>query len=159
MSESLDVIDIFLQPGEYFAGDASFRVRTLLGSCVSIVLWHPRTRVGAMSHFLLPARPRGALPDGRYGDDAMVLMLTELKLHGVRGRDCEAKIFGGGDMFPHQWRDGPSIGERNGAAARELLAGYRIPVASESLFGAGHRQIIFEIASGDVWVRQTEAAA
>ncbi|MFP5393529.1 MAG: chemotaxis protein CheD, partial [Gammaproteobacteria bacterium] len=127
-----EAIDIFLQPGEYFAGDRGFRVRTLLGSCVSITLWHPRLRVGAMSHFLLPARPGGARPDGRYGDDALLLMLNELRAHGVAARDCEAKVFGGGDMFPARLREGPSIGQRNGAAARALLAASGIAVVSDS---------------------------
>jgi hypothetical protein len=35
------VIDIFLMPGDVFVGDEQYRVRTLLGSCVSVTLWHP----------------------------------------------------------------------------------------------------------------------
>ena len=52
-------VDVFLQPGEYVVGDAALRVRTMLGSCVSVTLWSPARRVGAMSHFLLASR--GAL--------------------------------------------------------------------------------------------------
>lgn len=152
-------LDIFLQPGEYFAGDASFRVRTLLGSCVSITLWHPRLHVGAMSHFLLPGMGGGNQPDGRYAADAMELMIDGLREMGARAKDCEAKIFGGGDMFPKQRRHGPAIGHQNGAAARELLVRYAIPLVSQSLFGSGHRQVVFDIASGDVWARQIEKAA
>ena len=48
------VTNIFLLPGEHFTGDARHRISTLLGSCVSITLWHPQLQVGAMSHFLLP---------------------------------------------------------------------------------------------------------
>ncbi len=157
--DSGDVIDIFLQPGDYFVGDASFRIRTLLGSCVSITLWQPRLRIGAMSHFLLPERGNGQSPDARYGEDALALMLADLRPYGVRGSECEAKIFGGGDMFPGRARKGPGIGEKNGAAARSLLARHAIPVVSESLFGNGHRQILFDIASGDVWSRQLEKAS
>ena len=46
------------------------------------------------------------------------------------------------------------IGQKNGEAARSLLAEHGIPIVSESLFGAGHRQVVFDIATGDVWVRQ-----
>ncbi len=156
--ENSDVIDIFLNPGDYFVGDASFRVRTLLGSCVSITLWHPRSAVGAMSHFLLPGRSPNGEPDARYAEDALALMLAELRGCGVRGSECEAKIFGGGDMFPGQRRSGLSIGQQNGAAARALLEAHTIRVASQCLYGAGHRQIMFEIASGDVWSRQIDKA-
>ncbi len=42
-----NLIDVFLQPGEHFVGDADCRIRTLLGSCVSITLWHATRRLGA----------------------------------------------------------------------------------------------------------------
>jgi chemotaxis protein CheD len=151
------IVEHVLGPGEFAVGDAGTRMRTLLGSCVSIVLWHARWRVGAMSHFLLAARGsarRGEL-DARYGDEALTLMASGLARHGVAPADCEAKIFGGGNMFPDQPHTASlQVGRRNGEAARKLLLAWGIPVASENLFGVGHRQIVFEVATGDVWVRQ-----
>ena len=142
--------DVMLRPGEYAVGGAESQMRTLLGSCVSITLWHPRLRVGAMSHFLLAERPSAdasAAPrhDARYGQDALHLMLDHLARVRVTGSECEAKIFGA-----------IGVGRRNGEAARQLLLDRGIPVISESLFGNGHRQIIFHPASGDVWVRQVQ---
>jgi len=151
--------EIFLQPGEYYVGDASHRIRTLLGSCVSITIWHPRMRIGAMSHFLLPTRgaARPSSPDGRYGDEALWLMLKALALRGVPQTQCQAKIFGGGNMFPHHApQDQINVGMKNGLTARLLLNSCGIPVVSESLFGIGHRTIIFDINSGNVWSRQSE---
>jgi chemotaxis protein CheD len=46
------------------------------------------------------------------------------------------------------------VGQRNGEAARQLLAQEGIEVVTESLFGVGHRQIIFNVSNGDVWSRQ-----
>jgi len=72
-------------------------------------------------------------------------------------RECEAKVFGGGTMFPSiEAGRQAGIGHRNGVAAEKLLAEYGIPVVSESLFGTGHRHILFDVATGDVWVRQGE---
>lgn len=154
-------IDLFLQPGEYFVGNADYRVRTLLGSCVSITLWHPESRIGAMSHFLLSARGAGVSSalDARYGEEALSLMLHELEQAGVPAIACQAKIFGGGNMFPRQTKnDALHIGRKNGETARRLLRFHGIDVVSESLYGIGHRQIIFDIGSGDVWVRQVKPA-
>ena len=155
-------IDVMLQPGQYFVGDASHCIRTVLGSCVSITLWHPARRVGAMSHFLLPHRglaQRSGPLDARYGEEALQLMLQRLRgEHGVAPRECEAKVFGGGDMFAlGEAHAQVSIGRRNGEAARRLLRAHGIPVRSESLFGKGHRQICFEVGSGAVWVRVAAA--
>ena len=163
-----NLMDIFLQPGELFVGDASFQIRTILGSCVSITLWHPQLRVGGMSHFLLPTRgvPRGnAELDGRYGDEALELMFRDLRAAGAHPLVCEAKIFGGGNMFPGnqhargQQARGLSVGKRNGEAARELLRQHGIGVVTESLFGVGHRQIIFDVSKGDVWSRQVRPSS
>jgi chemotaxis protein CheD len=152
-------IEIFLQPGEFYVGDAGYRIRTLLGSCVSITLWHPVLRVGAMSHFLLSDRNdrKKIALDGHYGSEAMWLMLRELVRADVNPAECEAKVFGGGNMFPKQRRSTTlNVGEKNGEAARSWLRDYGIRKVSEDLFGAGHRQLIFDIASGDVWVNQVE---
>jgi chemotaxis protein CheD len=158
-----DLIDIFLQPGELFVGDQNYQIRTILGSCVSITLWHGLSRMGGMSHFLLPRRGStepGAELDGHYGDEALQLMLDELMKYGVRAHDCEAKIFGGGNMFPDHVRPGAQlVGQRNGEAARELLQARGIPLVCESLFGNGHRQIIFDVSNGDVWSRQVTPSA
>lgn len=168
MAHLKNLLDIFLQPGELFVADAGFQIRTILGSCVSITLWHPLARVGGLSHFLLPTRGGAALPhelDGRYGDEALALMFKDLKAAGVNPGQCEAKIFGGGNMFPgNQHARGRhaialAVGKRNGEAARELLRLHNIAVVSESLFGIGHRQIIFDVRNGDVWSKQVRPSA
>jgi len=162
------LIDIFLNPGELFVGDAGFQIRTILGSCVSITLWHPMSRVGGMSHFLLPTRGTAPGPeglDGRYGDEALELMIKDLKAAGVNPALCEAKVFGGGNMFPGnchargQHEKGLEVGRRNGDAAHALLKQHGIHLVSESLFGIGHRQVIFDVRTGDVWSRQVRPSS
>jgi len=116
-----------------------------------------------MSHFLLAERAQGTAADpldGRYGNEALALMLRQLAAFGVAPTDCEAKLFGGGDMFPQQQRGQPQhVGRRNGDAAQALLAAHGIRLVSHSLFGAGHRKIMFDIATGDVWARHNEGEA
>lgn len=153
------MVDVFLKPGDHFVGDAACRVRTLLGSCVSIVLWSGRRRMGAMSHFMLPGAAPDGECDGRYGADALALMLAGLQARGVHAAELQAKVFGGGDMFGSTVGLHTGIGARNGMAARALLARSGIPVTAESLFGEGHRQVLFDVASGDVWARQVAAQA
>jgi chemotaxis protein CheD len=152
------LIEVFLQPGDLFVANSDYQIRTILGSCVSITLWHPLARMGGMSHFLLPTRGgvgSGQDLDGRYGDEALQQMIRELNQAGVAATGCQAKIFGGGNMFPdHSHAGAINVGQRNGEAARTLLSSHGIPIVSESLFGVGHRQIIFDISKGDVWANQ-----
>jgi len=160
MTQIDNLLDIFLQPGELFVADSGYQIRTILGSCVSITLWHPETGLGGMSHFLLPTRGKHVKHhemDGRYGDEALQLMISDLRARGVEPQECQAKIFGGGNMFPGmKHAAGIKVGHRNGLAARAMLRQSGIQVVTESLFGVGHRQIIFDLSRGDVWARQVK---
>jgi chemotaxis protein CheD len=160
MAQIDNLLDVFLQPGELFVADSGYQIRTILGSCVSITLWHAETGLGGMSHFLLPSRGKKVKHDefdGRYGDEALELMMIDLRARGVEPRECQAKIFGGGNMFPGMGHaSGIKVGHRNGLAARDMLRAREINVVTESLFGIGHRQIIFDLSRGDVWSRQVK---
>lgn len=156
-------IDIFLQPGEFYFGDAGTRVRTLLGSCVSIVMWHPRRKLGGMCHYLLPAsvpQHREEAP-GRYAAGAVALFTKEIRRTRTQPGEYTVKLFGGGRMFHRprkQSSDLLDIGERNVAAGRQLLteAGFR--VHAEHVAGRGHRSLMFDIGTGEVWLRHVPAA-
>lgn len=154
-------IEIYLLPGEiHFAGENT-RIHTVLGSCVSISLWHPLKRSGGMCHFMLPSRGKagnGAL-DGRYADEAVQLLLRGIERIDVLPAACQVKLFGGGNMFqaklPEKALD---IATENIAAARRLLdkAGFRIQ--AEDVGGRGHRRVIFDLSDGNVWVRHEETS-
>lgn len=149
-------IDIFLQPGEVYFGDRGTRIRTVLGSCVSITFWHPRLLLGGMCHYMLPGRNGCAdrERDGRYADEAIELLIDEMRTAGTRPRDYQTKIFGGGRMFSFAAGKGVlDIGNRNIETARRLLRDHGLEPAGEHLAGIGHRSIVFDVASGDVWVR------
>lgn len=153
------IIEIFLQPGECWFGDEHTRIRTLLGSCVAVTLWHPRLRLGGMCHYMLPTRtrPRGATEslDGRYADEALEILRAQVETAGTRLRDYQMKLFGGGRMFASS-PNVVSVPERNIVSARALAAMYGMHISAEHLGGGGHRQIVFELWSGGVWVRHHE---
>jgi len=159
------VLEIYLQPGELWFGDRNTRVRTLLGSCVALTLWHPQHLIGGMCHFMLPGRAgKQAQPlDGRYADEAVDLLLAEIRKNGTQSADYEAKLFGGGCMFHHPFCDGVAcvgqVPDRNIAAARALVARHGFRFKAEHIGGQGHRQLIFDIWSGQAWMKHTPLPA
>lgn len=154
MTELGSGIEIFLHPGDWYFGDQHTRIRTTLGSCVAVTLWHPVLKLGGMCHFLLPESNRadGQL-DPRYGTDALELMMKEIRRHKSDAADYEAKLFGGARMgaLGTEWS---SVAERNRRKALELVDKYRLRLVAQSLGGNDYRQLILNIADGDVWVRQ-----
>jgi chemotaxis protein CheD len=150
------VIDIFLRPGELYFGDQDTRIRTVLGSCVAITLWNPLRRIGGMCHFMLPTRgtKHGQHLDGRYGDEAMHLLLKEIKRARSAPGEYEAKVFGGGNMFPGTRHHSMlHVGRRNIETGLRCLQHHKFRIKARHLAGHGHRNIVFDLWSGDVWVK------
>jgi chemotaxis protein CheD len=154
----MTLLDIFLHPGDYYFADRHTRIRTLLGSCVAITFWHPELSVGGMCHFMLPERgsehKTGNVPDGRFADAAIALLLKEIDAVGAPYREYQVKLFGGGNMFP-QNSNKNQLGIQNIKAARRLVKHYGFTCVAEHLGDIGHRNIIFEVWSGEVWVRHS----
>jgi len=150
-----EYVEMFLQPGEFhFTNDPDTRLRTLLGSCVALTMWHPRLRYGAMCHYLLPTRAarRSATLDGRFGDEAYLLFLNEAVRHHTDPNEYEIKLFGGGDMFPGV-HNKPAIGRHNVKAGLELLKLHGQPVKARHVGGRGHRIVMLNVWDGAVWVK------
>jgi len=154
-------VEIFLQPGEIYFGDSNTRIRTVLGSCIALVFWHPVLLLGGMCHYMLPSRAQafdraGAALDGRYADESMILMASEMHKAATQPRDYQVKIFGGGNMFPGKRINGVGmrhVGLKNVDAARELITRHKLICVAEHLGDVGYRNIVFDIWSGHTWVR------
>ncbi|MEO6421681.1 MAG: chemotaxis protein CheD [Candidatus Nitrotoga sp.] len=173
MSQSESVIEIFLQPGDFYFGDMNTRLRTLLGSCVSITMWHPTKLIGGMCHYLLPSREKTSETalDGRYAKEAMQMFTQEIRAAKTHPSEYCVKLFGAGNMFPKLKKKNScdsngcenninackSISCKNIAIARSLVASHGFVVAAEDLGGNSHRQIVFDIYNGYVWVRKPGA--
>lgn len=157
MNSSGFEIDIFLQPGDYWFGGADTCIRTLLGSCVAITLWNAKRKLGAMCHIMLPHRPMAKdtdTLDGRYADEAVALMVRDIRKAGCNPADFEAKLFGGGSMITSA-RIGDILPDRNIQAAKNLIRKMGWTLLAEHTGGFGSRQLRFDIATGDVWMRFT----
>jgi chemotaxis protein CheD len=154
-------IEIFLLQGEIYFGDRDTRIRTVLGSCVAITMWHPHLLIGGMCHYMLPRRGRTTNEplNGKYADEALELMLAEIGRNGTRANEYQIKLFGGGNMFlANNQGPGQHIGQKNADAGIALLDRHGLKAHTEDLGKLGHRNLIFDISNGDVWMKhQTQA--
>lgn len=147
-----------LLPGDFYFGDENSIITTVLGSCISIAVWHPLLRIGGMSHSILPSRGKGKSGnqklDGCYIDDAIELLLREIGKHHTRPADYQVKLFGGGNMFKQTHAESAlNIGVSNIRVARHLLEASGFTVHAEHVGGSGHRRIIFDMRDGSVLVK------
>lgn len=159
MTQTAKPVEIFLMPGDFHFGGKNTRIRTVLGSCVSVAVWHPLLCIGGMSHSVLPSRskPGSHDLDGHYADEAIELFLREIGKRNTRPDEYQAKLFGGGNMFQQTAEEKAfNIARHNIEAARVLLEASGFNIHAEHVGGRGHRSIIFEVCDGNVWVKHEE---
>ncbi len=127
------------------------RLGAVLGSCVGIALYHPRLRVGALAHVVLPCSNGQAANPGKYADTAVSHMLCLLRQRGVETAGLLARLVGGAMMF------GPSgavqIGRDNVLAATEALQAAGIRVAAQDVGGQKGRRITLDCRTGQLTVQ------
>ena len=150
---------VVLRPGDFYFGGGQTRISTLLGSCVSITLWHPRKHIGGMCHYMMTERSRTAdsALDGRYASEAFALFLQHVDAAGTRPGEYQAKLFGGANMFTGD-ASKMDIGQRNIELGRSLLSSQHIALIAEHVAGNGRRKLHFDLWSGDVWLSFPEGA-
>ena len=143
-------------PGEYYATKDPTIIVTVLGSCVSVCLRDPITKIGGMNHFLLPNDEfvtTGEMnTSARYGTYAMELLINELLKMGADRNRLEAKVFGGGNVL--QGLTVHNIGERNSEFVLDYLKLENIPVLARDLLGPYPRKVYFFPDTGEVKVRK-----
>jgi chemotaxis receptor (MCP) glutamine deamidase CheD len=149
--------ETFLLPGQLFFGQAPARVGTLLGSCVSLVVWHPRWQLGGMCHFVLPRRS-GLPPDspeGRYGSEALAWLAQRVNAASTQPCEYLAWLYGGA-MFGEAAGSGTAhvrrfeIGERNIEYARHECRSLGFNVLLEELGGTCYRRLLFDLSTGRI---------
>ena len=149
--------EIFLNPGEYAFGAAQTRIRTLLGSCVAVTFWHPGMRIGAMCHYLLPARgpAQAGPPEGKYAEDVIPIIGAHFLALNLPPGSLEVKMFGGSNMFPGlSLSQSLNIGTKNIHVGLTILTRHGFNIVNYDLAGGSNRNVVFDIPSGEVWVRQ-----
>ena len=146
-------------PGEYFVHDADLLITTTLGSCIAVCLWDRERRIGGMNHFMLPdgAVPGQAPSGGRYGSDAMALLINALLARGASRPMLEAKVFGGGAVVAGM--SSPNVGERNTRFVIDYLQTQAIPIVSRDVLDTCPRRVCFFPVSGKALVKRLSTAA
>lgn len=157
MPRAHDIPTIFLKPGEAHCGPGPSRVVTVLGSCVSIVLFHRGERFGAMCHAIMPSRGGRGLAAARgdlsYVDGSVAWMLAEFVKRGLPVEEIDAKVFGGAALLGEPRVEIPylAVGRRNFEAAFHAIQTRKINLTAWNVGGKRGRKIIFYPDTGEVY--------
>jgi chemotaxis protein CheD len=156
---------VYVHPGESHLVTGPAVMRTLLGSCVAILFRVPRLGIAAFCHPMLPAYPasgpatRSIVLGRRYVDFAIRDLAQQFDSLGVRRREIEVKLFGGGDVLVVTTPEArPTVGKLNYEAAIRVLHDEGFDVAASSLGGTCGLTIQFDTTTGEVLLKRLSIA-
>lgn len=154
---------ININMGEMAVGHNDAHIKTgSVGSCVVIVLYDDKAKVGGMAHAMLPSRmerkrnvaseTKGAIFEAeavaKYADESVDRLLNEVKAIGGKEENIKAKLIGGSRMFKILSGDKHGIGYQNTESARQRLTELDIPVENEDTGGTVGRIVELNLSNG-----------
>ena len=111
-----------------------------------------------MNHFMLPEAVNQqnvfGSEAGRYGIQAMELLLNEMIIRGAAKNRLWAKLFGGGHVIESM--NSSQIPESNIATAVTFLETENIPVLAQDVGGTNGRKVSFFTGTGKVLVEKVK---
>lgn len=147
---------IYLKPGELACAKRPTVISTILGSCVSIVMYAPRIRMGGMCHAVLPDSrgERGA----KFVNQAIAEMLGKFDRMKIARDEIVTRVFGGAEMLPiinkKMAASTLAIGHLNVAAALEEVEREGLTLTASDVGGYQGRKIIFYAHTGEIFLKK-----
>jgi chemotaxis protein CheD len=135
------------------------RLKTILGSCVGIILRDPERCVSGLAHVMLPRKHRDDTARGKYADTAIPALIADFDRRlGQNSRQrLTAKLAGGASMFqvePSLLENSQlNIGQRNQEMIEQILGELSIPILARDLGGNFGRRLILDTVSGNVTIK------
>lgn len=155
--------EIDIRMGEMAVGSGKTVIQTGgIGSCVVVVLYDDKAKVGGLAHAMLPARKGDSKVAhttemhgdavAKYTDEAIERLINEVEKAGGNKNNMKARLIGGSHMFKTVSDSDGGIGRRNVKEARETLSGAGIPIHSEEIGGSVGRIARLDLYNGLVSV-------
>jgi chemotaxis protein CheD len=126
-----------------------------LGSCIAVIAYDPRLKVGGMLHFQLPTSSlspdRAAESPGTFADTGIPLLFEKLYALGSRKADIIVKAAGGGNF--HNDNGTFDIGRRNHTMMRKIFWKAQVLVSAEDVGGSKSRTARLFVDTGQVTIQ------
>lgn len=140
---------IFLYPAALIAPTTPSIVHTILGSCVAVCLFDPKSNLGGINHYMLPLWNGQGLASPKFGNIAIEKLHQKMLNNGANKATIIAKVFGGGEVLNTK-KPQFHVGKRNINVAFEVLEQFKIPVIAQSVGGKNGRKLIYNTGTGEV---------
>lgn len=147
--------EIDVRIGEMEVAKSPKILKTILGSCVALILYDKVKRVGGMAHIFLPNKKESNKhePDSKFANTAVPALLEEVIRLGAKKQNIMAFMVGGGNIFkPIRKNNQPTVAEMNVKSTKQSVENANLPLIG---FDVGRDQgckVSFDLSTGDMIV-------
>ena len=135
-------------------GNRNIILKTVLGSCVGVVLVDVQKKVGGLAHIMLPMQRKDDTVLGKYANTAIPLLLRKLLNSGAEKEKIKAYLAGGACMFGNCEGKGASkIGEENINRTIKVLEDLAIPVVFKETGGNRGRTLMYNMMEDKIFIK------
>jgi len=141
-----------IKPGGFYFGNDENEIYTLLGSCVSVTMWHPSRHMAGMCHVILPVRGKEK-SSLRFAGCAVKKFIEKAEEYNTLPSEYEVGIYGGGNMFPAISKNYEKlIGVKNFKEIEKLLVAAGFIVKFKDVGGEVARKLTLNRLTGSIVV-------
>lgn len=126
-----------------------------LGSCLGVVIYDYKLKLGGMLHAMLPTSDLEKIPEQsrtfnpyKYVDTGIDALLNRFYKRGSKNKHLSINVFGGSKIFDRD--DYFNIGKRNYIAFRKAIWKRGIFIDNEHVGGVNHRTVKLNIGAGKI---------
>lgn len=154
IANSTEVQRINLLPGELVIAKNGETIWTVLGSCVTVILYNSRLKISAVCHAQLPSRTleihcstsctspcrQNESCEFKYVSCSIEYMLDQFHKLGIQNREIDVRLYGGANVLELS-SDKPRIGDKNVSKAKQILREKGLTIFKEDTGGNKSRSI------------------
>lgn len=156
-SYDVSLLNVYLKPGELHITDRPTIISTVLGSCVSVIMFSDRSQLAGMCHAMLPFNGgTNGFNVFKYVDSSIAYMVKKFEHQGIRRSDIKVKLFGGADVlyYIEDDKERHTVGKKNITKALEIINNERLSLLMSDIGGTSGRKIFFFTHTGEILLKR-----
>jgi chemotaxis protein CheD len=138
---------VYLKPGDCYIGNKDISICTVLGSCISVLFYHPDIKFTALCHCMLPDSYKNDENNMKYISNVIPHIIEKIKQENIDINEFKICVYGGSSI------NNSKIGNENINYTINLLNKYNLSITHKEIGGNVGRTLTFNTKFGNLNIK------
>lgn len=155
MSNSLELKNILVSPGDIWFSNEPSSLSAVTGSGIVMTVFDSKRKCGGMCYFIRPLRDNPAEDSPLFACPAIIGLLNKFLATGSDLTFLNAQLHGGAENQKVKGYTA-GLGNQNAKVAKEILELKKVNIVGEGIGGTYGRKIVFNTLSGETMIAKVD---